>query len=332
MRLSLKMTWMILMLCLLAMGCDKAKPPEKTPTPAPPVVVEAPEVVKEQPASAQQAPLLWEVTSKEGGKKVHLLGTIHIGFDAQKELPQEVWARLDASQLFVMETDLNAAQASMLASAALPEGESLEDKLGPEHWKKLDELLGGSASQFRGVKPWFMVSMLMLKMLPEGERSAPMDQVLHDYAQSKGKEVDYLESPGLQLGVLEKALTVEELKEMLSEFEQQRKDLSAMMEFYRLGDVDGIKSVSFKDSEEKTEMYEILFYKRNEAWIVKIEEYLKRGDVFVAFGAGHLFGERGVLELLEQQGHTVKRMTLDEPDQGAANDDAEQDVEPAAAE
>ena len=44
----------------------------------------------------------------------------------------------------------------------------------------------------------------------------------------------------------------------------------------------------------------------------KIDEYIKRGNVFMAFGAGHLFGPRGVLELLEKKGYKPVRVTPEE--------------------
>ncbi|MEC9398177.1 MAG: TraB/GumN family protein, partial [Myxococcota bacterium] len=231
---------------------------------------------------------------------------------AEKELPKGVWRKLDQSDVFVMETDLTKAQAEMASSAKLPEGETLEKKLGEEYWKKLDDRLGGIASQFNSVKPWFIVSILILKMVPEVNGTPPMDQRLHMYAKRQGKKVEHLESPQLQLDILEKTLSIEELKEMLDDFDQQRSDLLAMLEYYRDGDLEGIQKVSFKDRDEKAEMYEILFYKRNEAWVVKIDEYIKQGNVFMAFGAGHLFGPRGVLELLEKQGYKPVRVTPEE--------------------
>ena len=83
-----------------------------------------------------------------------------------------------------------------------------------------------------------------------------------------------------------------------------------MLDYYRAGDVEQMKSISFKDVDEHPEKYEKLLYERNEAWIPQIEEALEReGDTFFAFGANHLFDERGVLDLLEKRGHKPYRLT-----------------------
>ncbi len=304
--------------CVIA-GCDRYRPDRATTTQPNSVTTEesAPAPPEEEPVAqeeeaeptTQQNPLLWEVRTDEH-PPVYLLGTIHIGFDAKDELPQQVWDRLDKSEVFVMETDLNAASTSMLSRASMPEGETLKEKLGEKHWEMLDERLGGAAEQFKSTQPWFVVSMLIMKMMPEGVSSAPMDRALHDYARAEGKELMYLETPEQQFEVLQTALDLEELKKMLEEFEEQQADLSKMMTYYREGDAEAIERISFDDLEEDPEMYETLFFTRNEAWVPKIETYAEQGNVFVAFGAGHLFGDRGVLNLLRERGYTVERVTL----------------------
>ena len=54
-------------------------------------------------------------------------------------------------------------------------------------------------------------------------------------------------------------------------------------------------------------MEEALMNRRNRAWIPVIEDSVKDGPVFVAFGALHLSGEEGVLALLERKGFTLER-------------------------
>ena len=54
---------------------------------------------------------------------------------------------------------------------------------------------------------------------------------------------------------------------------------------------------------------EDLLYKRNADWIPKLEKIFEQDKVFVAVGAGHLQGPRGVIELLKQRGYTVQRIT-----------------------
>jgi uncharacterized protein YbaP (TraB family) len=47
---------------------------------------------------------------------------------------------------------------------------------------------------------------------------------------------------------------------------------------------------------------------RNRAWMEMLAPQLARGGVFAVFGAMHLVGDAGVIELLRAQGFTVTRL------------------------
>lgn len=44
---------------------------------------------------------------------------------------------------------------------------------------------------------------------------------------------------------------------------------------------------------------------RNSRMVERMQDYLHKGNAFIAIGALHLPGEKGVLHLLEQKGFTV---------------------------
>lgn len=52
---------------------------------------------------------------------------------------------------------------------------------------------------------------------------------------------------------------------------------------------------------------------RNLAWIEKLTPAMKRQSTFAAVGVSHLYGERGVLELLKRNGFEVRRIGRGEP-------------------
>ena len=51
---------------------------------------------------------------------------------------------------------------------------------------------------------------------------------------------------------------------------------------------------------------EALIYKRNKAWAEKLPAIMKTAPTFVAVGALHLAGDKGLLNLLKKQGYTVE--------------------------
>jgi len=50
----------------------------------------------------------------------------------------------------------------------------------------------------------------------------------------------------------------------------------------------------------------VLIYNRNKAWAEKLPAIMKAAPTFVAVGALHLPGEKGLLNLLKRQGYTVE--------------------------
>lgn len=292
----------------LALGaCDKPAPaPPVTTTPAP-TPAPAPVIAEKPVKQAAQTPLFYKVTGSQGS--LYMLGTIHVGVDPETYLPKTVWERFDASKTFVMETDLSAAQSMMLSRTILPEGQTLQKLVGEEAWAKLDALLDSRAAQYNSMKPWVVVSLILLKMLPKGsDMSASMDQQLLNKAKAQSKTLGFLEPPELQMETLEKTMTPDDLKEMVLEFDTQKKDLDDMLTAYVKGDAATLEQISFKELDEKPERYEMLFFSRNRAWIPTLAQALERpDDTFAAFGAGHLFGDQGVIKLLEAKGFKVER-------------------------
>ena len=61
--------------------------------------------------------------------------------------------------------------------------------------------------------------------------------------------------------------------------------------------------------QELDEQDEVLVFRRNADWIPKLSKLFgEKDNVFVAVGADHLIGPRGVIELMKAQGFDVKRI------------------------
>lgn len=82
-----------------------------------------------------------------------------------------------------------------------------------------------------------------------------------------------------------------------------------MMNIYLSGDLEGL--YGFMKSNTMMEQFQTqLLDQRNEAWIPQLETLFKSGSTFVAVGAGHLAGEKGVLSLLKEKGYQVEVIGL----------------------
>lgn len=63
----------------------------------------------------------------------------------------------------------------------------------------------------------------------------------------------------------------------------------------------------FKDTEFGMESHQdLLLNDRNKNWVGQLKNIMKNESVFVAVGAGHLVGKKGLIGLLRKEGYTLK--------------------------
>lgn len=256
-------------------------------------------------------PLLW--AAEKAGKTTYLLGTMHMGVDAETRLPPIVWRKLHDASAFAMETNLDdAASASLIR----PTQTSLRAALGDAYWAKLEDAVGaGAAGALDHLPPMVPAVELSLRGLPQ---TAVMDRALAARAAREHKRVVFLEPASRQIAILLKWLDVRALKFLLDDLPERERHTRAMLAAYIAGDERQIVALgdSEKDdalghgysaAEYEQEMNEMI-YDRNASWIDAIEELHGDGGGFVAVGAMHLVGPRSVLDLLAHRGFTVTRI------------------------
>ncbi|HTL37691.1 MAG TPA: TraB/GumN family protein [Kofleriaceae bacterium] len=265
---------------------------------------------KPKPTDPLEKPLLWSI--EKDGTTDYILGTMHTGVDPQSRLPEIVWDKFDAAKTFAMETNLSEAGTLQIQRT---DGTTLEQELGPEYWKKLQDALGvQQAARLRSYKAMIPATMLSLRGLPE---TMSMDRALYGRAIDQKKAIVYLEDVKLQGAVLEKWMDAKALKDMLDELDVGEQRAKDMLAAYIAGDGDRIEAISDEEradfirhgrtEKEYDEQMEDILYKRNASWIPTLETI--HGGAFIAVGAMHLVGKRSVLELLEQKGYKVTRLT-----------------------
>lgn len=286
---------------------------KKAPEPAPPPVAPAEDPWQgEVPAKDPlPRPLLW--SAEKDGRSTYLLGTMHVGLDAEARLPQLVWDKLDAATGFAVETDVTDAA---LARIGARKSGTLRDELGPEYWKKLELAITPQIAQALAYKSAMIpATMLALRGLPS---TPPMDGILLARARNRGKQVVYLEPASRQAAILEKHLDAKALKLMLDDLEKIERQSQQLLAAYVAGDEARFSAITAEQrgdalahgytEAEYDEQMEDLLYRRNASWIAPIEALHATGSAFVAVGAMHLIGERSVLELLARRGYRITRI------------------------
>ena len=51
---------------------------------------------------------------------------------------------------------------------------------------------------------------------------------------------------------------------------------------------------------------DILLNRRNSNWVQQLIKILPKTNIFIAVGAGHLVGEKGLISLLRKEGYTLR--------------------------
>ncbi|WP_428267642.1 TraB/GumN family protein [Haliangium sp.] len=277
--------------------------PTATPTPAPAT------------AATIAQPLLWEVTSP-AGKRGYLLGTVHLGVDAQKELPAVVWEQLAAADTVVFETDLS--DPSLVGSLQRQDGSTLREELGEDTWSKLEATLGeGMAAGLNGMKASTAASLLLIRGLP---MTPSMDVTVAQKARTAGKRIRHLESPQFQLSLLDRYMDAEVVSYALDHLDEIEAMNERLLVAYKSGDAAAIEAVIFDPAAWMAtdgDAMDALLLHRNRDWIPKLGEIFTEAEVvFVAVGGGHLVGEQGVPALLAAEGYRVRRVGAADEDPG----------------
>ena len=253
-----------------------------------------------------EKPLLWQATSPEG-KVVYLLGTIHQGVDAASKLPDGVWKRLEAADIFAMETDIS--DPALLSAIQRTDGSKLRDELGPAVWSKLEELLGSTmAAGLDSMKASSAAGLVMTQGLP---MTAPMDLVLQQKARSLGKTIAYLEEPRFQIDLLDRYLNAEALIHALDNMDEIIATNRGLLKAYLAGDAEAMAATTLDPGQWESygdDALEQMLFARNRNWVPEIEKLMAQGTPFVAVGGGHLVGEKSVLELLAAKGYRIERL------------------------
>lgn len=262
--------------------------------------------------------LLWRITRK-GAPASHVFGTIHDADARLAGLPRPVGAALARAKSLMLEFLPDAYTAERFLEAALfEEGHTLEGTIGAEDFARVVELLaptGLTREMMNRLKPW---GALINLRSPRSADGATLDAQLLSAARARRLPVLQIE------GVEEQIFTFDECPmatqvALLRHAVRHRDELLELEErtlvAYLAHDLAGIAAVRAQFAARHPEiaghqavMEKRLVYDRSVVMAYRMQRELRRGGAFIAFGALHLYGGKGVLALLEQDGYRAARV------------------------
>lgn len=260
--------------------------------------------------------LLWEV-SKSGQQPAYLFGTIHSEDPAVVDLPAPVKQAFDASNSVVLEMlmDTDTMRYSSTAMLML-DGRSLSDVIGMPLYEKVSAAIASRGIPelvLQRMKPWAVAVTLSTPALETGQI---LDRVLYQYALQQDKAVYGLETVREQLDLFDSMSESDQvilLRDAVDKFPELDTLHAELLAVYRQRDLEGLlaineTSMQAEDQRLAKDFQRRVIDDRNQRMAERMQPYLRQGKAFVAVGALHLPGEKGLLNLLEQQGYTIRRI------------------------
>ncbi len=273
------------------------------------------------------AEILYRVSGNGAKGNSYVFGTHHIAptsmLDSVPGLRQAlgevaaVCGELDMSQMQTSE-----AQSVMMRYGMAPQDSLLTMVLTPEQTDSVNSVfakytngqLTNAVEQMATLNP-AMVSIQIAALesmvaFPGFDPSQQLDTTIQNIAREEGKTVLALETVEQQMKILlcgSISRQVADLMEAVAD-DMSGKALETakkMADAYIGQDVDEI-GVIMNDETKDAEARNRIIYLRNANWAGQLPAIFAENPTFVAVGAAHLPGEKGLLQLLREQGYTVE--------------------------
>jgi len=295
-------------------------------------------------AISANAQFLFRISGNKLQEPSYILGTLHTlpgtwldsipeYFEAEEKCRQ-LYAEYDISNQQAISQAIEVGQKAL----TLPDGKTIFDFLNKEQIDLLNtrfkETLQINVTDSVMKTVWnyqpavfistisLVLTMQEIQKHPEiGMSNTPIDMVCINRAKERGMTLGQLDEiqPEDSLKKLRDTMNedidaqIDSLMNFLHEFDQRKQKLAKEIEFvaasskyWKEADYDAYATSSFMIAE--IDKQPAVFKQRNEKWLPKIQAAMSQAPTLFVFGAGHLIGEDGILQLIRQAGYSVEQI------------------------
>lgn len=261
--------------------------------------------------------LLWKIEGNGLEKPSYLFGTIHMICKDDAVLSEnmkkvitdcdEVYFEIDMDNLLEM--------LGAMSKMKMTGDTTLRDLLTESEYQKVKKYFEEKStilpfSVLETYKPILASSTLTQSEIPCDGATA-MEQVIMSAAKESKKKIKGLETMAQQAGFLDSIPYKYQAAELVKYIDSSTtgsgddKLLNAMFDAYRQQDLKKLEELMVDSDAGMSSFTNIMLYNRNENWVSKLKGLMTDKSLLIAVGAGHLPGERGVINLLKKDGYTV---------------------------
>ena len=253
--------------------------------------------------------MLWKFYKNDPEVCHYLFGTMHLA-------TSEAYTHVDLASKYILqcatyaaEMDLEEGHSEILIRyLMLPEGENFSQYFRPKQYNRYRKIVkkafGLDILEYEKYTPFFINNLISEKCFPQSKSQA-LDHFLWSFAIENGKEMTGVESLEDQLKILQqipKDFQVKAFRSSLKNVSAYKKKLQKLNLYYAKGRHKELYQVSKKSMGK---IRKLMIYDRNFYMLDRILDIVKTKPSFIAVGAAHLFGQKGLIHLLDKEGYTV---------------------------
>ncbi|HMH21928.1 MAG TPA: TraB/GumN family protein [Puia sp.] len=267
--------------------------------------------------------LLWEITGNGMTKPSYLFGTMHVSSKMVFHLSDSFYHAIASCDVVSLEVDPKQWEPEMFRMQQA--GAEMQSYYGADtrqfqkensfrltdYEEKLKTALKEEPMQVNGLL------YRTYQQQADFEENTYLDLYIYQTARKLGKKAtgveNYLESEQLMIEATEDAAKEKRVRRSYPDGENMFSIQNKIQNAYRQGDLSLLDSLS-KLTSSSAAFDEKFLYRRNEIQARSIDSIIQKESLFVAVGAAHLPGGRGVIELLRKKGYMLRPVLMTDQD------------------
>lgn len=257
--------------------------------------------------------LLYKVEGNGLKQPSYIFGTMHMICAEDLLIPDELPQALKETKALYLEMDITdtTMQQKMMSKLIDPSMIENYSMLTPEVIEIIDQALMNGLNiefnQLKIMKPLIVSMMLIQASFPCSDIES-VEMTLIEMANEDNIPIKALETLEFQLSLFD-SISMEDQLKMLESMAMNHHNAASeyrmLADAYKSGNLNNINKISQKDP-TFSGFDDLILNDRNEEWLKKLPAIMKKSPAFIAVGAAHLPGEKGILEGLKELGYKVK--------------------------
>ncbi|MEO8582934.1 MAG: TraB/GumN family protein [Flavitalea sp.] len=261
--------------------------------------------------------LLLEISGHGLTQPSYLFGTMHIVCEKDAILSEGLKKVIKESKQVYFEVDLDDLQEMMglLQYVRMNDGRKISDLLTPVEYDRVKAYF----EEHKGMMPFammnrfkpFFVSAMISENILSCDKKSSLEQEIMTEVKKYEKNILGLETLEFQASLFDSVPYETQAKDLLNYVDSigtYRTLMEQTVDMYKRQDLKGLDSLTQLSDPGMAKYMDLMLYDRNKRWLAQISEQAFQMSTLFAVGAGHLGGEKGVINLLRKEGFTVRAL------------------------